>query len=151
MSHQAYIVSVNALIITDSGGPCVCNDNASAACDNDLLARLIPQSIKIATGAGIGLYLMLIGAQSSAGIGLIAGDKATLVTLTGCVKDEMRSWSVLFGGYMFKNGDFDGISTAFFCDATAISSGACFGVPPITAFIESGARITEGDKTGLPS
>ncbi|KAK3815323.1 MAG: xanthine/uracil permease family protein-like protein [Benniella sp.] len=217
-------------------------------------ARLIPQSIKIATGAGIGLYLMFIGAQSSAGIGLIGGDKATFITLTGCVKDEMGScidgtymrspttWmgilgfaviSVLllyikgavlfgvlfistlswfrgtaftyspytdtgdamfdyfkkvvtfhpiqstlsglrsslvtflyvdllnttgtlystakFGGYMFKNGDFDGSSTAFLCDVAAISFGACFGVPPVTAFIESSAGITEGGKIGLTS
>ncbi|KAK3813438.1 MAG: nucleoside transporter [Benniella sp.] len=272
----AYIVSVNALIVTDSGGPCVCNGpsaitisclatlkldlitaTAAIACISwvflliglapgmglnayfhlhwlfgvrQWLARSIPQSIKIATGAGIGLYLILIGAQSSVGIGLVGGDRDTLVTLTGCVKDEMGScidgtcmripttWmgilgfavvsvlllyrAVLFGvlsistlswfrGTTFTNfpytdtgdamfdyfkkvvtfhpiqstlwrmdfkldiwrqhGDFDGPSTAFLCDATAISIGACFGVPPVTAFIESGAGITEGGKTGLTS
>ncbi|KAI1317249.1 hypothetical protein EDD11_008735, partial [Mortierella claussenii] len=351
----AYIISVNALIVTDSGGPCICSNRgnttdvgcstdpnyvnclstlkldlvtatAAIACFSTLLmglfanlpiglapgmglnayftytvvgfhgskrisyetalaavfiegilfillslfgirqwlARLIPQSIKIATGAGIGLYLMFIGVQSSAGIGLIGGDKATLVTLTGCVRDtaggcvdgtHMRGpttwmgifgfiiisicllyrvkgavlvgilfisilswfrgttftyfpyteagdamfnyfkkvvtfhpiqsimgkmnfqlnsseiWIALvtflyvdimdttgtlysmakFGGYMHKNGDFDGSSAAFLCDATSISVGACFGVPPVTAFIESGAGITEGGKTGLTS
>ncbi|KAG0363014.1 hypothetical protein BGZ54_008384 [Gamsiella multidivaricata] len=351
----AYIISVNALIVTDSGGPCVCNDagnttdvgcfndpdyvqclrilkldlitaTAAIACLSTLLmglfanlplglapgmglnayftytvvgfhgskaikyetalaavfiegilfvllsvfgirqwlARLVPQSIKIATGAGIGLYLMFIGVQSSAGIGLIGRDDATLVTLTGCIKDatglcedgtRMRSpttwmgifgfviisicllyrvkgavlvgilfisilswfrgttftyfpytdagnamfdyfkkvvtfhpieytlgkmnfqlnnseiWIALitflyvdimdttgtlysmakFGGFMYKNGDFDGSSAAFLCDATSISIGACFGVPPVTAFIESGAGITEGGKTGLAS
>jgi AGZA family xanthine/uracil permease-like MFS transporter len=45
------------------------------------LARLIPVSIKIATGAGIGLYLCFIGMQSAAGIGLITADPSTLVTL----------------------------------------------------------------------
>lgn len=45
------------------------------------LARLIPVSIKIATGAGIGLYLCFIGLQTSAGIGLITADASTLVTL----------------------------------------------------------------------
>jgi AGZA family xanthine/uracil permease-like MFS transporter len=228
------------------------------------LARLIPQSIKIATGAGIGLYLCFIGMQSSAGIGLIGADSATLVTLTGCVTDatgncvsgsHMRGpttwmgifgfivisillvfrvrgavlvgiltvsilswirpttftffpytpagqssfdyfrkvvtfhpiqstlgkmdfqlnssevWIALitflyvdimdttgtlysmakFGGYMYKNGDFDGSTAAFLCDATSISIGACFGVPPVTAFIESGAGITEGGRTGLTS
>ncbi|KAF8936481.1 xanthine/uracil permease family protein-like protein [Dissophora ornata] len=228
------------------------------------LARLIPQSIKIATGAGIGLYLAFIGLQSSAGIGLIGGDSSTLVTLSGCVVDatgacidgtHMRGpdtwmgifglviiavcllfrvkgavlvgilivsvlswirptsftyfpytdagnanfdyfkkvvtfhpikstmgkmnfqldnseiWIALitflyvdimdttgtlysmakFGGYMYKNGDFDGSTAAFLCDATSISVGACFGVPPVTAFIESGAGITEGGKTGLTS
>ncbi|KAG0048303.1 hypothetical protein BGZ83_006701, partial [Gryganskiella cystojenkinii] len=351
----AYIISVNALIVTDSGGPCVCNNGgntsdagcftdpeytaclailkldmitatAAIACLSTLLmglfanlpiglapgmglnayftytvvgfhgsnkikyqtalaavfiegilfillslfgvrqwlARLIPQSIKIATGAGIGLYLCFIGMQSSAGIGLIGANPATLVTLTGCIKDatgecingtHMRGpttwmgifgliiisillvfrvkgavligillisilswirpttftyfpytdagnaafnyfrkvatfhpiqltmgkmdfklnssevWVALitflyvdimdttgtlysmakFGGYMYKNGDFDGSTAAFLCDATSITIGACFGLPPVTAFIESGAGITEGGRTGLTS
>ncbi|ORZ27911.1 nucleoside transporter [Lobosporangium transversale] len=352
---MAYIISVNSLIVTDSGGTCVCNNGGNAtdvgcftdpgyadclatlkldmvtataaiACFSTLLmglfanlpiglapgmglnayftytvvgfhgsnkisyetavaavfiegilfillslfgirqwlARLIPQSIKIATGAGIGLYLAFIGFQSSAGIGLIGGDKATLVALAGCVKDgtgaciegtQMRGpttwmgifglviigvcllfrvkgavlvgivtisilswirgttftyfpysdagnasfdyfkkvvtfhpiqttigkmdfqlnnsevWIALitflyvdimdttgtlysmakFGGYMYKNGDFDGSTAAFLCDATSIVVGAVFGVPPVTAFIESGAGITEGGRTGLTS
>ncbi|KAF9096887.1 hypothetical protein BGX29_008370 [Mortierella sp. GBA35] len=228
------------------------------------LARLIPQSIKIATGAGIGLYLCFIGLQSAAGIGLIGKDDATLVGLVGCVKDaagvciegtRMESpttwmglmgfviisvcllfrvkgavlvgilvvsilswfrgtsftyfpytpagdakfdyfkkvvtfhpiqttiakmdfnlnnaeiWVALvtflyvdimdttgtlysmakFGGYMYKNGDFDGSTAAFLCDATSITVGAVFGVPPVTAFVESGAGITEGGRTGLTS
>ncbi|KAF9079741.1 hypothetical protein BGX23_003331, partial [Mortierella sp. AD031] len=228
------------------------------------LARLIPQSIKIASGAGIGLYLCFIGLQSSAGIGLIGGDPATLVRLDGCIKDttgacidgtHMRSpttwmgifgfilisifltlrirgsvlygilaisilswirgteftyfpdtpageaafsyfkkvvtfhpiemtlgkmnfaldnheiWVALitflyvdimdttgtlysmakFGGYMYRNGDFDGSTAAFLCDASSITLGAVFGVPPVTAYIESGAGITEGGRTGLTS
>ncbi|GJJ77166.1 adenine/guanine/hypoxanthine permease [Entomortierella parvispora] len=352
---MAYIISVNAMIVTDSGGTCVCNNGgntsdidcntdpdyadclavlkldmitatAAIACFSTLLmglfanlplglapgmglnayftytvvgfhgenkikyqtalaavfiegilfillslfgvrqwlARLIPQSIKVATGAGIGLYLCFIGLQSSAGIGLIGGSSSTLVTLQGCVLDaagncvdgtHMRSpttwmgifgfviisvcllfrvkgavlvgiltisilswirgtsftyfvdnptgnsnydyfkkvvtfhpiqhtlgkmdfqldsgeiWVALitflyvdimdttgtlysmakFGGYMYKNGDFDGSTAAFLCDATSITVGACFGVPPVTAFIESGAGITEGGRTGLTS
>ncbi|KAF9586231.1 hypothetical protein BGW38_008213, partial [Lunasporangiospora selenospora] len=228
------------------------------------LARLIPQSIKIATGAGIGLYLCFIGMQSSAGIALIGGDSATLVALAGCIKDaegacipgsHMRSpttwmgifgfviisvclvfrvkgavlvgivfisvlswirgtsftyfpytpqgnamydyfrkvasfhpiqitlgrmnfdlgssevWIALitflyvdimdttgtlysmakFGGYMYRNGDFDGSTAAFICDAASISVGALLGVPPVTAFIESGAGITDGGRTGITS
>ncbi|KAF9540700.1 hypothetical protein EC957_003884 [Mortierella hygrophila] len=229
------------------------------------LARLIPQSIKIATGAGIGLYLCFIGLQSSAGIGLIGKDDATLVGLAGCaLKDEngiclpgtrmesattwiglfgfviiavcllfrvkgavligilvvsIMSWfrntsftyfpdtpagdvkfnffkkvvtfhpiqttmakmdfnldnseiwialitflyvdimdttgtlysMAKFGGYMYKNGDFDGSTAAFLCDATSITVGAVFGVPPVTAFVESGAGITEGGRTGITS
>ncbi|KAG0271936.1 hypothetical protein BGZ95_000190 [Linnemannia exigua] len=228
------------------------------------LARLIPQSIKIASGAGIGLYLCFIGMQSSAGIGLIGGDPATLVRLDGCTRDStgacidgthMRGpttwigifgfilisilltlrvkgsvlygivavsvlswirgtdftyfpytpageasfeyfkkvvtfhpiqmtfakmnfeldnheiWIALitflyvdimdttgtlysmakFGGYMYRNGDFDGSTAAFLCDASSITLGAVFGVPPVTAYIESGAGITEGGRTGLTS
>ncbi|KAF9203986.1 hypothetical protein BGZ49_005809 [Haplosporangium sp. Z 27] len=352
---MAYIISVNSLIVTDSGGTCVCNNGgnttdvtcatdpayteclaelkldmitatAAIACISSLLmgvfanlplglapgmglnayftytvvgyhgankisyqtalaavfiegiifillsifgvrqwlARLIPQSIKVATGAGIGLYLAFIGLQASAGIALIGADDSTLVTLTGCIRDSTgacepgtkmhgpQTWmgifglmiigvlllfrvkgavligiviiSVLswfrtttftyfpyteagdasfdyfkkvvtfhpikhtlgkmdfqlnsgeiwialitflyvdildttgtlysmakFGGYMYKNGDFDGSSAAFICDATSIVIGSCFGVPPVTAFIESGAGITEGGRTGLTS
>ncbi|KAF9322734.1 xanthine/uracil permease [Linnemannia elongata] len=228
------------------------------------LARLIPQSIKIATGAGIGLYLCFIGLQSSAGIGLIGNDNATLVGLAGCAEkdkdglclsprmespttwiglfgfviisvcllfrvkgavligilvvsimswfrntsftyfpdtptgdakfeffkkvvtfhpiqttmakmdftlDNTEIWIALitflyvdimdttgtlysmakFGGYMYKNGDFDGSTAAFLCDATSITVGAVFGVPPVTAFVESGAGITEGGRTGITS
>lgn len=52
------------------------------------LAWLILQSIMVASGAGIGLYLCVIGMQRSAGIGLVGGDDdATLVTLQGCILD----------------------------------------------------------------
>src|SRR6478752_9582774 len=41
----------------------------------------------------------------------------------------------------------------FFCrymvDSISISIGALFGSPPVTAFVESGAGIGEGGKTGL--
>ncbi|KAJ3091663.1 hypothetical protein HK102_013917 [Quaeritorhiza haematococci] len=56
-----------------------------------LLAKAIPMSIKVATGAGIGLFLTHIGLQSNAGIGLISNEPTTLVTLGGCppeYKDE---------------------------------------------------------------
>lgn len=48
------------------------------------LARIIPMSIKVAMGCGIGLYLCFIGLQSSAGIGLIGPDPSTLVALGSC-------------------------------------------------------------------
>ncbi|QSS64874.1 hypothetical protein I7I51_01949 [Histoplasma capsulatum] len=53
------------------------------------LARAIPRSIKLASGAGIGLYLSLIGLTYSAGIGAITGDQATPLSLAGCVESEM--------------------------------------------------------------
>lgn len=51
------------------------------------LARAIPASIKLATGAGIGLYLALIGLTYSAGIGAITGAVATPVELAGCTAE----------------------------------------------------------------
>jgi AGZA family xanthine/uracil permease-like MFS transporter len=38
---------------------------------------------------------------------------------------------------------------AYMVDAFGISIGSLFGTPPVTAYIESGAGISEGGKTGL--
>jgi AGZA family xanthine/uracil permease-like MFS transporter len=62
------------------------------------LARIIPMSIKIAMGCGIGLYLCFIGLQASAGIGLVRLDYATLVALGGCPEDALdKNGSCLWG------------------------------------------------------
>lgn len=56
------------------------------------LARIIPASIKVACGAGIGLFLTLIGLSYSAGLGAITGAKATPLELGGCppeYRDEL--------------------------------------------------------------
>lgn len=53
------------------------------------LARAIPRSIKLATGAGIGIYLALIGLTYSAGIGAVTGAKDTPIELAGC-RPEFR-------------------------------------------------------------
>ncbi|KAM7184394.1 Adenine/guanine permease AZG1 [Rhypophila sp. PSN 637] len=45
--------------------------------------------------------------------------------------------------------DFEGSTAAFMVDSVSISIGAIFGTPPVTAFVESGAGIGEGGKTGL--
>ncbi|KAF4589088.1 nucleoside transporter [Ophiocordyceps camponoti-floridani] len=45
--------------------------------------------------------------------------------------------------------DFEGSSVAYVVDAMSISVGAVLGIPPVTAFVESGAGISEGGKTGL--
>ncbi|KAF9973993.1 hypothetical protein BGZ73_002715 [Actinomortierella ambigua] len=231
------------------------------------LARSIPRNIKVATGVGIGLYLCFIGMQSSAGIGLIRADPATLVGLGGCpveyldasgscMSHKMESattwmgvlglflisllvlyrlkgailmgilfvaivswprntsvtyfphdpqgnarfeyfkqvvsfhpiqktlgvmqfdlghgefWLALvtflyvdildttgtmfsmaqFAGFMDpKTGDFEGSTPAFITDAICVSLGAVLGTSDVTAFVESGAGITEGGRTGLTS
>lgn len=233
------------------------------------LARAIPQSIKIATGVGIGLFLTLIGLTYSEGIGLVVGGSAVPIELAGCSPaDKLQDgtcpgshkmrypamWLGIFcGGILtvllmmyrvkgaiiagivlvsviswprgtpvtyfpytpvgddsfnfFKNvvnfhsiknilnvqqwdisgyggqfglalvtflyvdildctgtlygmarfaglidpvtQDFEGSSIAYMVDAICISIGAILGVPPVTAFVESGAGISEGGKTGL--
>lgn len=45
--------------------------------------------------------------------------------------------------------DFEGSAVAYIVDALGISIGSLFGSPPVTAYIESGAGISEGGATGL--
>ncbi|OOF93918.1 hypothetical protein ASPCADRAFT_508397 [Aspergillus carbonarius ITEM 5010] len=47
--------------------------------------------------------------------------------------------------------DFEGSALAYMVDAISISIGSLFGASPVTAFVESGAGISEGGKTGLTS
>ncbi|KAI1445260.1 hypothetical protein F5Y02DRAFT_387465 [Annulohypoxylon stygium] len=47
--------------------------------------------------------------------------------------------------------DFEGSTIAYMVDAISISIGSLLGSPPVTAFIESGAGISEGGRTGLTS
>ncbi|PQE12013.1 MFS transporter AGZA family xanthine uracil permease protein [Rutstroemia sp. NJR-2017a BVV2] len=234
------------------------------------LARAIPRSLKIASGAGIGLYLTIIGLTYSAGIGAITGSNADVpLQLTGCLPElvapdgtctsgKMRSptmWLGIFCGGIFTaflmmyrvkgaviagillvsiiswprntpvtffpntvsgdasfnffkkvvtfhpvkhvlavqdwnitgagagqfasalitflyvdildctgtlysmarfcgaidedTQDFEGSAVAYLVDAFGISVGSFLGSPPVTAFIESGAGISEGGATGL--
>jgi AGZA family xanthine/uracil permease-like MFS transporter len=233
------------------------------------LARAIPSSLKIASGAGIGLYLAIIGLTYDAGIGAITGGVNQPLQLAGCVPElqdpngfcvggEMRNptlWLGIIGGGIFTallmmyrvkgaiiagillvsiiswprntpvtffphtsdgddrfdffkqvitfhpikhilaaqewtitgehagqfgfalvtflyvdildctgtlysmarfcgaidedTGDFDGSAVAYMVDAFSITIGSLFGSPPVTAFIESGAGISEGGATGI--
>ena len=45
--------------------------------------------------------------------------------------------------------DFEGSAMAYIVDALGISIGSLFGSPPVTAYIESGAGISEGGITGI--
>jgi AGZA family xanthine/uracil permease-like MFS transporter len=54
------------------------------------LVKLIPATIKTATGVGIGLFLTIIGLSYSAGIGAITGGgAATPLTLGGCRPEDL--------------------------------------------------------------
>ncbi|KNC78917.1 hypothetical protein SARC_08672 [Sphaeroforma arctica JP610] len=55
------------------------------------IAELIPRPVRIATSAGIGMFLAFIGFQTSNGIGLVTADPATLVTLGGCAPENRSS------------------------------------------------------------
>src|SRR5271156_6947617 len=47
------------------------------------LVKLVPASLKIASTAGIGLFLTLIGLSSTAGVGLILGASTPPLRLAG--------------------------------------------------------------------
>lgn len=62
---------------------------------------LVPQQLMFALAGGIGMFLAFIGLQTAEGIGLIAYQPATLVTLGGCpMKDRAYM-------YILKDGGFD--------------------------------------------
>ncbi|KAM5343810.1 hypothetical protein ACJ41O_012347 [Fusarium nematophilum] len=67
------------------------------------LARAIPRSIKLATGAGIGLFLTLIGLTYSEGIGLITGAVATPVELAGCAPGDRLEDGTCPGSHKMRN------------------------------------------------
>jgi AGZA family xanthine/uracil permease-like MFS transporter len=46
-------------------------------------------------------------------------------------------------------GDFPRSTLAYCVDAMSLSAGSLLGTSPVTAFIESGAGIAEGGRTGL--
>lgn len=53
------------------------------------LVRIIPGTIKTASGVGIGLYLTLIGMSYSSGIGLVTGATSTPLAIGGCAKEDL--------------------------------------------------------------
>ncbi|KAG9242455.1 xanthine/uracil permease family protein-like protein [Calycina marina] len=48
------------------------------------LVKIIPASIKTASGVGIGMFLTLVGMSYSAGIGLVTGSSPTPTEIAGC-------------------------------------------------------------------
>ncbi|KAF5018682.1 hypothetical protein F66182_9328 [Fusarium sp. NRRL 66182] len=83
------------------------------------------------------------------------GGQFGLALITFLYVDILDCTGTLYGMARFADlvdpvtQDFEGSSLAYMVDALSISIGAVFGVPPVTAFVESGAGISEGGKTGL--
>ncbi|ORX64034.1 hypothetical protein DL89DRAFT_304964 [Linderina pennispora] len=58
----------------------------------------------------------------------------------------------LFGGFLNeRTQDFEGSAFAFLCDSSTIAIGSILGLSPVSTFVESGAGIAEGGRTGLTS
>ena len=83
------------------------------------------------------------------------GSQFGLALITFLYVDILDCTGTLYGVARFAGlidpvtQDFEGSSIAYMCDAICISIGSLLGVPPVTAFVESGAGISEGGKTGL--
>lgn len=83
------------------------------------------------------------------------GGQFGLALITFLYVDILDCTGTLYGMARFAGltndvtGDFEGSTVAYMVDAICISIGALFGSTPVTAFVESGAGISEGAKTGL--
>jgi AGZA family xanthine/uracil permease-like MFS transporter len=53
------------------------------------LVKVIPGTIKTASGVGIGLFLTLIGMSYSSGIGIVTGAVATPLAIGGCPPETL--------------------------------------------------------------
>lgn len=83
------------------------------------------------------------------------GGQFGLALITFLYVDILDCTGTLYGMARFASlidpvtQDFEGSSVAYMVDAISISIGAILGVPPVTAFVESGAGVSEGGKTGM--
>jgi AGZA family xanthine/uracil permease-like MFS transporter len=79
----------------------------------------------------------------------------TLALFTFLYVDIIDATATLYSMVRFcgvvdsKDGDFPRSTVAYCTDAAFISVGALLGSSPVTAFIESGAGIAEGGRSGL--
>ncbi|KAG6021488.1 hypothetical protein E4U41_002475 [Claviceps citrina] len=83
------------------------------------------------------------------------GSQFALAVFTFLYVDIIDATATLYSMVRFcgvvnrKDGDFPRSTLAYCTDAFFISVGALLGCSPVTAFIESGAGIAEGGRTGL--
>jgi AGZA family xanthine/uracil permease-like MFS transporter len=68
------------------------------------LVRLLPTSIKVASGCGIGLFLSIIGLSYSSGIGAITGGgTATPTNIAGCPPQYLDAETGECDSHMMQN------------------------------------------------
>lgn len=91
------------------------------------------------------LNFNLSGASSQFGLAFITFLYVDIMDCTG----TLYSMAHLAGAIDPVTQDFEGSAVAYLVDAFGITIGAVLGLSPVTAFIESGAGISEGGKTGI--
>ncbi|KAL5997283.1 Adenine/guanine permease azg2 [Asimina triloba] len=98
------------------------------------LARLIPTSVRLASAAGIGLFLAFVGLQSHQGVGLVGASDSTLVTLAACARADPVTGACA-GGKMesptFWLGALGFLITAY-CLMKEVKGGMIFGIVFVT-------------------
>ncbi|KAI5329584.1 hypothetical protein L3X38_028981 [Prunus dulcis] len=68
------------------------NDGVSKSkVGKEKLARLIPQPVRLARAAEIGLFIALVGLQIHQGVGLVGPDSSTLVTIIACANTNPQT------------------------------------------------------------
>ncbi|AEO56776.1 hypothetical protein MYCTH_100401 [Thermothelomyces thermophilus ATCC 42464] len=64
------------------------------------LVKIIPGTIKIASGVGIGLFLTLIGMSYTSGLGIVTGGISTPLTIGGCPTENLNEAGECASGIM---------------------------------------------------
>lgn len=85
------------------------------------------------------------GASGQFGLALVTFLYVDILDCTGTLYSMAR----FCGAINEETQDFEGSAVAYLVDAISISIGSLFGTSPITAFVESGAGISEGGATGI--
>jgi AGZA family xanthine/uracil permease-like MFS transporter len=79
------------------------------------IIRLVPEPVRHATPAAIGVFLAHLGLQTAQGIGVVVSDVATAVTLGAC-PPERRTPVVALTDACAENSDLCIVSDAYTCD-----------------------------------
>ncbi|XP_074581732.1 adenine/guanine permease AZG2-like [Curcuma longa] len=98
------------------------------------IARLIPRSIRLASAAGIGLFLAFTGLQNQVGVGLVGPSPSTLVTLAACSRTDPATGECLGGvlhSLTFWLGA-AGFLLAAMCLARDVKGGTIYGIVFVT-------------------
>lgn len=105
----------------------------------------------------LSLFRLDFGALMGDAAGIFAG-VLTIVTviISFTLVDMFDTIGTLVGtakqaNMLDENGNLPRMKQAMMCDAVATTAGACLGTSTVTTYIESGAGISEGGKTGLTS
>jgi len=67
------------------------------------LVKIIPESVKVASGVGIGLFLTTTGLSYGSGIGAITGSQSTPVSLAGCPPKYLDPVTGVCDGHLMQN------------------------------------------------